>query len=317
MPSLSFRTSSETYSEQSVSPCLAHKSIGQCRDSSPHNVLRKSTPTSVSPTFSGLQWQRFMLFHTVFSLQAILRVHQLSRKLLIVYLQTFLQTLFTFHSQETTYLLQVQMKRAGHGTRVSSHWIVTRDGFILRALQRFQVQHSMWTLVENIILREVMGEVGVSYVFKWNSLTQLPQSIFPQVQDRGAKELVKPLLAWWNKKVNSSKLNSSRPSAPGVSVSVISNSEDLWGQLGKFYWLLLYLTLLEFLLFHLLARNWKCSRVQIAQELCKVIESADPRKCPKGHDVCKMAASFYALILSTLPVEVVSGALPLLSSGAT
>ncbi|KAK3885786.1 hypothetical protein Pcinc_010021 [Petrolisthes cinctipes] len=35
----------------------------------------------------------------------------------------------------------------------------------------------------------------------------------------------------------------------------------------------------------------KCSRVHIAQELCRVIESADPGKCPKGHDVCKMAAS--------------------------
>ncbi|KAK4325544.1 hypothetical protein Pmani_003891 [Petrolisthes manimaculis] len=180
MPSLSSRTSNETYSEQSASPCLAHKIIGQCRASSPHSVLRKSTPISVSPTFSGLQWQRFMLFCTVFCLQAMLRVHQLSRMLLIVYLQTFLQTLFTFHSQETTFLLQVQMKRAGHRTRVSSHWIVTRDEVILRALQRFQVQHSMWTLVENIVLREIMGEVEVSYVFKWKSLTQLPQSIFPQ-----------------------------------------------------------------------------------------------------------------------------------------
>ncbi|KAK3875354.1 hypothetical protein Pcinc_019764 [Petrolisthes cinctipes] len=118
------------------------------------------------------------------------------------------------------------------------------------------------------------GLDGVSYVFKWESSAQLPQSPFPQVtteevskaaaelallshlltptlhqdsaaprsnhllslpsvEDRGAEALVKPLLSWWNKKATS-KLNSSRPSAPGDLVSVISNSEDLWGQLGKF-----------------------------------------------------------------------------------
>ncbi|KAK3889778.1 hypothetical protein Pcinc_006339 [Petrolisthes cinctipes] len=121
-----------------------------------------------------------------------------------------------------------------------------------------------------------MGEDGVSYVFKWKSSAQLPQSPFPKatteevskaaaelallsqlptptlhhcsaalrsnhvlylpsVEDLGAEALVKPLLSWWNKKaISTSKLNSSHPSASGALVSVISNSEDLWGQFGKF-----------------------------------------------------------------------------------
>ncbi|KAK3894991.1 hypothetical protein Pcinc_001284 [Petrolisthes cinctipes] len=149
-------------------------------------------------------------------------------------------------------------------TRVPSHLIVTHDGVILRALQRSQVQHSMWIPVENILLREVMGEVGVSYVFSGSHrlsflsppfpqvtkeevskaaaelalLSQIPTPTLhqcasaprsnhllslPSVEDRGAEGLVTPLLA--------SKLDSSRPSAPGASVSVISNSEDLLGQL--------------------------------------------------------------------------------------
>ncbi|KAK3874274.1 hypothetical protein Pcinc_020775 [Petrolisthes cinctipes] len=57
----------------------------------------------------------------------------------------------------------------------------------------------------------------------------------PSLEDLGAEALVKPLLSWWNKKATSTfKSNSSRLIAPGASVTVISNSEDLWGQLGKF-----------------------------------------------------------------------------------
>ncbi|KAK4312932.1 hypothetical protein Pmani_015672 [Petrolisthes manimaculis] len=44
----------------------------------------------------------------------------------------------------------------------------------------------------------------------------------------------------------------------------------------------------------------KCSRVQIAQELCKVIESVDPGKSSKGQDVCKMAASLLFLCSHSL-----------------
>ncbi|KAK3884869.1 hypothetical protein Pcinc_010844 [Petrolisthes cinctipes] len=66
-------------------------------------------------------------------------------------------------------------------TRVPSLCTVTHVGVILQAFHRSQVQPSMWFPVENFLLREVMGEDGVSCVFKWESSAQLPQFPFPQV----------------------------------------------------------------------------------------------------------------------------------------
>ncbi|KAK3875353.1 hypothetical protein Pcinc_019763 [Petrolisthes cinctipes] len=63
----------------------------------------------------------------------------------------------------------------------------------------------------------------------------------------------------------------------------------------------------------------ECSSVHIAQELCRVIELADPGKCPRARVYIKWLPSFcfYAHILSTLLNKVASGAQPVHSSDAT
>ncbi|KAK3892710.1 hypothetical protein Pcinc_003502 [Petrolisthes cinctipes] len=213
---------SETSSEQSASPSQAHKCSGQRRASSLHSVLRESTPTSVSPAFSGfmddsvsvpelMNWLRHRVDSTrvkssfqqpgtvspraarehvtVAEIHAI--PHSLQSPVQVDSPPTVSQaphSVPTDFPADTVHLLQPRnyfppstSSDEEGWTRVPSLWIVTHDGVILRALQRSQVQHSMWIPVENIILREVMGEVGVSYIFKWESSAQLPQFPFPQV----------------------------------------------------------------------------------------------------------------------------------------
>ncbi|KAK3878366.1 hypothetical protein Pcinc_016950 [Petrolisthes cinctipes] len=51
----------------------------------------------------------------------------------------------------------------------------------------------------------------------------------------------------------------------------------------------------------------RCSKVHIALELCRIIESADPGICPKGQDVRKTAASLLFLCSHSLDTACLGG----------
>ncbi|KAK3878367.1 hypothetical protein Pcinc_016951 [Petrolisthes cinctipes] len=219
---------SEPSSEQSASPSPArsregrHTCSGQRRVSSPHCVLRESSPASVSPAFSGFMdesvsvpelWnclqQRVDATLVKSSIQqpstmsssraareqvTVAEIHDTPHSILsLVQVDsqpTFSQATHRLPTDTPTDTVHFSLPRnyfpflistgsdEEDWTRVPSH--CTQEGVPV-SLSAFSSTTSMWIPVEIIVLREVMGEDRVSYVFKWESSAQLPRFPFSQV----------------------------------------------------------------------------------------------------------------------------------------